>query len=143
VKVTIGVWPVAAAIFLSACGTNTASPTSSTPPASSQPPPTGGGGPPSGGGPPTVNITAAGFVPSEVSTTVGSRVTFVNSDTRPHDMLGGPDHTRLDCPEVDVVGFIVPGQSRDTGIFAAGRVCEFHDHNNVGNPAFQGRIIVR
>jgi plastocyanin len=123
---------------LSACGTNTGSPTNPTPPVSSQPSPEAGGG-----GPATVNITATAFVPSEVSTTVGSRVTFVNTDTRPHDMLGGPDHTRLDCPEVDVVGFIVPGQSRDTGIFTVARVCEFHDHNNVGNPAFQGRIIVR
>jgi plastocyanin len=90
-----------------------------------------------------VTITGAGFSPAEVTTTVGSRVTFVNNDTRPHDMLGGPDHTRLDCPEVDVVGFIVPGQTRETGVFGAARTCEFHDHNNVGNPAFQGRIIVR
>jgi hypothetical protein len=58
-------------------------------------------------------------------------------------MLGGPDHTRLDCPEVDVVGFLVPGQSRETAVFTTPRTCEFHDHNNLGNPAFQGRIIVR
>jgi hypothetical protein len=78
-----------------------------------------------------------------VTTPVGSRVTFVNVDSRPHDLLGGPDHTRLDCPEVDAVGFIVPGQSRETAVFTAPRTCEFHDHNNVGNPAFQGRIVVR
>lgn len=93
--------------------------------------------------PASVTITASGFSPSEVVTPVGSRVTFVNTDSRPHDMLGGPDHTRLDCPEVDVVGFLVPGQSRETGLFTAPRTCEFHDHNNLGNPAFQGRIIVR
>ena len=93
--------------------------------------------------PASVTITAAGFSPSEVVTPVGSRVTFINADSRPHDMLGGPDHTRLDCPEVDVVGFLVPGQRRETGVFTAPRTCEFHDHNNVGNPAFQGRIIVR
>jgi plastocyanin len=88
-------------------------------------------------------VTATGFSPNEVSTPVGSRVTFVNSDSRPHDLLGGPDHTRPDCPEVDVVGFIVPGQTRETRIFEAARTCDFHDHNNLGNPAFQGRIIVR
>ena len=74
---------------------------------------------------------------------VGGRVTFTNADSRPHDMLGGPDHTRLDCSEVDVVGFLVAGQSRETRVFETARTCEFHDHNNVGNPAFQGRIFVR
>jgi hypothetical protein len=58
-------------------------------------------------------------------------------------MLGGPDHTRLDCPEVDVVGFLVPGQRKDTAPFPTARLCEFHDHVNVGNPAFQGRIVIR
>ncbi len=70
-------------------------------------------------------------------------MTFVNSDTRPHDMLGGPDHTRRDCPEVDVIGFLVPGQSRETMTFTNAQTCEFHDHTNLGNPAFQGRIIVQ
>ena len=91
----------------------------------------------------TVAITSTGFVPSEVTIAVGGRVMFVNSDSRPHDLLGGPDHTRLDCPEVDVVGFLVPGQSRETAVLTTARTCEFHDHINVGNPAFQGRIIVR
>ena len=90
-----------------------------------------------------VTVTAEGFSPAEVSTGVGSRVTFINNDSRPHDLLGGPDHTRPDCPEVDVVGFLVPGQSRETRVFEAARTCDFHDHNNLGNPAFQGRIIVR
>lgn len=70
-------------------------------------------------------------------------MTFVNDDTRPHDVLGGPDHARMDCPEVDRVGFLVPGQRRETGVFEAARICEFHDHMNLGNPAFQGRIVVQ
>jgi plastocyanin len=104
-------------------------------------PPTGPSPPPAPPG--TVTITAAGFAPSQIETTVGSRITFINEDSRPHDMLGGPDHTRLDCPQVDVVGFLSPGQRRETGVFTVARICEFHDHNNVGNPAFHGRIIVR
>ena len=91
----------------------------------------------------TFTITATGFTPSEVTIAVGGHVTFTNADVRPHDLLGGPDHTRLDCPEIDRVGFMAPGQSRDTTPFPNARTCEFHDHNNVGNPAFQGRILVK
>lgn len=90
-----------------------------------------------------ITITATGFTPSEVTIASGGHVTFTNADVRPHDLLGGPDHTRLDCPEIDRVGFIAPGQSRDTAPFPNPGTCDFHDHNNVGNPAFQGRISVR
>ena len=136
-KARTTVWLIAATVSVSACGKNYGSPTSSTPPTTTTVPPS------ANSGPPTVSITANGFAPSEVTVTVGTTVTFKNNDSRPHDMLGGPDHTRLDCPQVDVVGFLVPGQSRETAMFPEARVCEFHDHNNVGNPAFQGRIIIR
>jgi plastocyanin len=129
----------ASALLMSACGGTNAgvladsslpsTPTSASPP----PPPTQA----------TITITATGFAPTETTIAVGGHAIFMNADVRPHDLLGGPDHTRLDCPEVDRVGFIAPGQSRDTAPFASARTCEFHDHNNVGNPAFQGRIIVR
>ena len=130
------------ALLIVACSAGQSSP-APTAPTVATPPPAPPSPPPGPPPPAVVTITAGGFSPSEVSTTVGSRVTFVNNDTRPHDMLGGPDHTRLDCPEVDVVGFIVPGQTRETGVFTVARTCDSHDHNNVGNAAFQGRIIVR
>jgi hypothetical protein len=94
-------------------------------------------------GPPTIAITATGLSTQEVTTTVGSRVLFVNNDSRPHELWGGPDHNTRNCPQVDVAGFLVPGQSRESGTFTEAGVCEFHDHTNLGNPAFQGRIIVR
>lgn len=135
---------VVAAAALPACSSNTSTPSGPTSPAVTptptpvvQPTPT-----------PvaltaTVSITGSGFTPSEVTIAVGGRVRFVNTDARPHDMLGGPDHTRLDCPQVDVVGFLSPGQSKETATFQEARLCEFHDHTNLGNPAFQGRIVVR
>lgn len=130
------------ALLIVACSAGQSSPSPTAPTVATPPPapPNPAPGPPP---PALVTITGAGFVPLEVTTTVGSRVTFVNNDTRPHDMLGGPDHTRLDCPEIDAVGFIVAGQTRETGVFTAARTCDFHDHNNEGNPAFHGRIIVR
>jgi hypothetical protein len=37
---------------------------------------------------PLPSLSPAGFTPSEVTTTVGSRVTFVNADSRPHALVG-------------------------------------------------------
>ena len=47
------------------------------------------------------------------------RVTFVNNDAIPHDVAGGPDPDHRDCPEIDAVGFLTPGQSRQTQPFDA------------------------
>jgi hypothetical protein len=94
-------------------------------------------------GPPTITITATGMSPAQVTVAVSGRVTFVNGDARVHELWGGVDHDHRDCPQVDEAGFLVPGQSRDTGVFTQSRTCDFHDHTNVGNPAYQGRIIVQ
>ena len=108
--------------------------------------PTGGGGgtpttPPMPGT--VVTVTAAGVSPLVVTVPVGSRVTFTNADNRPHDFAGGPDPSRPECPEIDVAGFVVPGQSRQTGVFTVARTCEYHDHAYIGVAAFQGRIVVQ
>lgn len=125
-------------VSVSACsGTNAGAPSGSslpTTPSNAAPPPAAHA---------TITITGTGFAPLEVTIASGGYVTFMNADVRPHDLLGGLDHTRLDCSEVDRVGFISPGQRRDTAPFPLARTCDFHDHNNVGNPAFQGRILVR
>ena len=68
---------------------------------------------------------------------------FTNSDARAHDIWGGFDHNNRECPEIDVAGFLVPGQSRNTADFGAPATCAFHDHTNIGVPAFQGRIIIQ
>lgn len=94
-------------------------------------------------GPPTITITATGVTPQALTVAVGASVLFVNSDSRAHELWGGPDHNNRNCPEVDVAGFLVPGQSRASGVFTVAQTCEFHDHTNLGNPAYQGRIIVQ
>src|SRR5690606_4721887 len=94
-------------------------------------------------GPPTITITTAGFSPQEVTVTVGERVWFVNTDTRGHELWGGVDHNDRSCPEVDAAGFLLPGQSRETGVFQSPGTCHFHDHSNIGHPAFTGRIVIR
>jgi plastocyanin len=109
--------------------------------------------PPSANTPPTdvpappasttvVTVSASGVSPAVITVPVGARVTFTNADTRPHDFSGGPDPSRPECPEIDVAGFVVPGQSRQTGVFAAARTCQYHDHSYIGVPAFTGRIVI-
>src|SRR5688572_2960111 len=131
---------------MAACSSGeTSSPVAPTPPTAGTPAPPGV--PPSGGplptGPPTITINPAGMVPLEITITVGQRVTFVNNDTRPHDLVGGVDPNNPDCPEITQAGFLTPGQSRDTGVFTTARRCEYHDHTMLSVPAFQGRIIIR
>lgn len=93
-------------------------------------------------GPPTVTITANGVAPKEVTIAVGGRVTFVNNDTIPHDVAGGPDPANPDCREIDAVGFLTPGQSRQTAPLPTARTCEYHDHA-FHSPLFNGRIVIR
>ena len=69
------------------------------------------------------------------------RITFVNNDAIPHDIMGGPDPSRPDCHEIDAVGFLTPGQSRQTAPFERARRCDYHDHA-FHSPLFSGRIVI-
>lgn len=129
-------------ISLAACSGYSANPGAPTPVAAPSPAPAPPPAP-APAGPPTVTITAAGMNPLEITIAVGQRVTFVNNDTRPHDLTGGKDPDHPECPEINAAGFVTPGQARDTGVFTAARTCEYHDHSALFVPAFQGRIIIR
>jgi plastocyanin len=107
--------------------------------------PSGGGGGGGGGGTvsATITITAAGVVsPSSVTVAPGQRVTFVNNDTRPHDMASDPHPAHTDCPAVNV-GFLQPGQSGTTQNLNTVRTCGFHDHNQDTNTSLQGTIRIQ
>jgi plastocyanin len=73
---------------------------------------------------------------------VGSRVTFTNNDVIAHDVLGGADPAHPDCPEIDAVGFLTPGQTRQTDAFPRARTCEFHDHA-YHSDLYNGRIVIQ
>ena len=127
-------------VLASACSsgkTAAPGPTAPTPPLTTAP------APPPSAGPPTVSITPAGMIPLDITIAIGQRVTFVNNDTRAHDLVGGVDPSHPDCPEITLAGFLTPGQSRDTGAFTTARTCEYHDHTQLSVAAFQGRIIIR
>jgi plastocyanin len=98
--------------------------------------------PPAAPAPAVVTIGGSGVSPRELTIAVGGRVTFVNNDIVPHDMAGGPDPAHPDCPEIDVVGFLTPGQQRATGAFTVARTCEYHDHS-FHSAIMTGRIVIR
>ena len=96
----------------------------------------------SGGPTTTIRITAAGVSPKEVRIEVGSRVLFVNEDTRSHEMMSDPHPLHTGCPEINQIADLAPGQSRQTAAFGATRNCGFHDNRQDGVTSLRGNIIV-
>ena len=90
----------------------------------------------------TITITSSGLSPREVRVPRSARVQFVNDDTRQHAVSSDPVNTHTDCPAVNEVGTLAPGQRRTTGRLTDLRACGFHDHNNETDPTWKGRIIV-
>lgn len=91
----------------------------------------------------TITITASGASPRSVTVAAGSRVTFVNSGTRVHDMSSNPHPEHTDCPALNQVGFLQPGQSRTSGNLNTVRTCGFHDHNRDSDTSLQGTVIIQ
>ena len=73
----------------------------------------------------------------------GMRVVFVNNDSRPHEMTSDPHPSHEDCPELNQVGFLNPGQQRESGNLVFTRTCGFHDHANPGTQSLQGTVTIR
>jgi plastocyanin len=92
----------------------------------------------------TITIGANGSIsPSNVTITAGQSVAFVNNDSRRHDMSSDPHPTHTDCPQMNAVGALTQGQTRNTNGFPTARTCGFHDHDNPDDPALRGRIAIQ
>ncbi len=118
---------VAACVLLASCGGGSS-------PASPSP----------ANNPNQVVITAAGAVsPAEIVVSPGSRVLFINRDSRRHDMASDPHPEHDLCPEINAAGLLQPGDSRETGNLVTVRTCTYHDHENPSNASLKGRIVVR
>jgi hypothetical protein len=109
-----------------------------------------GGGSPStpstGGGSTstTLTITSAGVSATQLNLPAGSRVLFVNNDSRSHNMTSDPHPEHNDCPEINAVGLLLPNQSRETGNLVTIRTCGFHDHDDPppGGNKWTGKITI-
>jgi len=93
----------------------------------------------------TVTITATGASPNLLTIAPGTRVLFVNDDTRAHNMTSDPHPEHDVCPEINVVGLLGPGQRRETGNLNAVRTCGFHDHDNPppAGSRWTGSLVIR
>ena len=110
--------------------------------------PSGGGG--SGGGSggdgpvaATITYTSSGVSPTSVTVSAGSRVMFVNNDSRPHQPASDPHPNHGSCPALDEIGFIGAGQSRASGNLTTVRTCGYHDHINEEDARLTGTIRVQ
>jgi plastocyanin len=90
-----------------------------------------------------VTITSAGVSPSTITIAPGTRVRFVNNDAFPHDVTSDPHPTHTTCPQINQVGLLLGGQSRETAVFTAVATCGYHDHNDPDDAKWTGTILVR
>jgi plastocyanin len=91
----------------------------------------------------TITITASGVSPKDIQISPGTRVLFVNSDSRAHNMASDPHPEHSDCTEINQVGLLASGQSRETGNLNAVRTCRFHDHDLPNTTNLTGAIVIR
>lgn len=118
------------AVMVTACGSGGDSSTS----------PTG----PSTGGTvgATVTLTANGVSAATPRIALGQSVRFTNNDSRPHQILTTPHGAHTDCPALNEVDMLSPGQSRASGVLTVRRGCGFHDHLNPDDQRFRGQVLV-
>ncbi|HXC78448.1 MAG TPA: hypothetical protein VNU19_15535 [Candidatus Acidoferrum sp.] len=91
----------------------------------------------------TITITSTGASPKTLTVAPGSQVTFVNNDSIDHQMYSDPHPEHTDCPELDSVGYLAPGQSRQTENLNTVRTCGFHDHIHFENNSLKGSITIQ
>ena len=103
--------------------------------------PSGSGPGPSGG---TFTIGSNGTVsPSTMTINVGQSVTFINNDSRNHEIASDPHPTHTNCPSINALQVVGIGQIKLTNSFSAAGTCGFHDHNDPDNPGLKGTITIR
>ena len=85
---------------------------------------------------PIVKITAAGLQP-QVLHIASVSITFINNDSRPHDIRSDPHPAHSECALMNL-GVIPAGATMQTASLTVGQGCSFHDDMNLGNQAFQG-----
>ena len=123
---------VVGAVGLAACGGGNSSAT---------PGPSDSGGGSSTGT--TITITSTGVSPKTVAVTPGSQVTMINRDSVEHQMFSDPHPDHTDCPELNAIGFLAPGATRQTANLTVLRTCGFHDHERPTESRLQGSVTVR
>jgi hypothetical protein len=90
----------------------------------------------------TITISADGLSDSAPRIALGQSVRFTNNDSRPHQILTTPHLVHTDCPALNQIDTLQPGQSRESGPLNERRGCGFHDHMNPDDQRFRGQVVV-
>jgi plastocyanin len=103
---------------------------------------------PSGGCTPSTNpntivIQNNQVCPQTLTVALGSQVTMINNDSRVHEMDSDPHPEHTDCPALNQIDFLNPGQSRSSGNLTTARRCGFHDHSSPDNASLRGTITIQ
>jgi plastocyanin len=121
---------ILAAAALASCGSNSPS----------SPSPASPGGSNSGI---TVTITSSGVSPKQITVPQGTRVLFVNNDVQSRQINSDPHPEHTDCVEINNIGLISPGQTKETGNLNTVKTCGYHDHGNPDDARFKGSIVIQ
>jgi hypothetical protein len=90
----------------------------------------------------TITITSTGVSPKALTVAQGTRVLFTNNGAISREMFSDPHPEHTDCPEINNVGDISPGQTKETGNLNTIRTCGYHDHGNPDDARFKGTIVI-
>lgn len=93
---------------------------------------------------PRLTIDASGVLgPKELVVAPGTRVLVTNNSSRARQVSSDPHPDHTDCPAINQVGFLAPGQTKETGNLNIVRTCGIHDHDDPSNTSMQARIVIR
>lgn len=120
------------ALLFAAVGCDYGSPTAP-PPANSMPGQQGA----------MISLTSSGLTPIAVAITPGQSVSFRNDDSVAHEIVSAPVPTYSDCPAINSLGRLEPGQTKQTAALTNSRSCGFLDLLRTGDQRWQGTITVQ
>ena len=81
--------------------------------------------------------------PSALTVARGAQITVQNVDSRSHEMDSDPHPEHTDCPELNQVGFLNPGQTRQSGNLNTARKCGMHDHTSPDTATLKATITIQ
>jgi len=91
----------------------------------------------------TITITSSGVSPKNLVVSPGTQVTFMNNDSRNHEMTSDPHPEHTECPAINTVDLVVPGMGKQTSNLNVVRTCGYHDHLNPENAMLRGTITIQ
>jgi hypothetical protein len=89
---------------------------------------------------PVVTIGATGVTPQVLHIPADTGITFVNRDTRAHEIRSDPHPAHTECALMNL-GPIPGGESRETVKIVSGQACGYHAEGDPASRSFQGFVL--